>query len=117
MDDLIELYHIKDFEKSLFYYYEGGEQPNFPDDYKMVATIKKSDVPDTLDVPGAQLEWIWKATNTVESVWFETFPGTVIGGSHRSTSVGDVAIIDGEPYVCLPMGWQKLSEFKPPVRR
>lgn len=44
---------------------------------------------------------------------FETFNmNHPIDYPSRSMSVGDVVKLDGDYYLCAPMGWQKLDDFK-----
>lgn len=110
----VELYHCEDFRKTLYYQFDDTiEQPRFPEDYTKVAVAEypRTDSDDQI------LEKIWESTNTIDHPWFERFSGQVIGGPHRSTSVGDIVVINDEPHVCVSIGWCKLKEYAKPNRR
>lgn len=110
----VELYHCTDFRKTLYYQFDNTiEAPRFPEDYTKVAV---AEYPRT-DPDSQILEKIWESTNTVDRAWYEGFSGQVIGGPHRSTSVGDIAVINDVSHVCVAVGWCRLDEFAKPHRR
>jgi len=57
-----------------------------------------------------KLEEAFMKTNTISSAWWrnEEVTTTFAGNSCRSTSVGDVVVVDEKKYKCEPVGWKKL---------
>lgn len=59
----------------------------------------------------------FELTNNIHSSWLENEGVTPINphvsplGTHgrRSTSVGDVIVVSGTPYVCAPIGWVEIT--------
>ncbi len=85
------VYHIDEF---------GKRDAEFPEDFSLVAIIAAED-----------LEGVWKATNSIESPWTENIECyDVFGGSHRSTSVGDVVVDEeGTTFLCDIVGWKEIG--------
>jgi len=80
-------------------------QPKWPDDYVHVATVK---VPEYYANP---LDWVYEQTNTIRHMWTEN-PSIQWCRSpqERSTSVGDIVIIDGTCNYCDHVGWIPVSD-------
>ena len=63
------------------------------------------------DVETDDLEDAFERTNSIDQAWWlnkgvtKTFPGT----GCRSTSVGDMAILNGVTYMCAGCGWEELT--------
>ena len=57
-----------------------------------------------------KLEEAFMKTNTISSAWWrnEEITTTFAGNSCRSTSVGDVVVVDEKKYKCEPVGWKQL---------
>jgi|TARA_R110002111_G_C5691759_1_gene344858 hypothetical protein len=49
-------------------------------------------------------------TNTINSAWWrnEEITPMFAGNSCRSTSVGDVVVVDEKKFECEPVGWKEL---------
>ena len=57
-----------------------------------------------------KLEEAFMKTNTISSAWWrnEEITPMFAGNSCRSTSVGDVVVVDEKKYKCEPVGWKQL---------
>lgn len=66
---------------------------SFPEGFELVAKV------DTEHIGEA-----FRLTNTIDRPWIENEEVEVIKNS-RSTSVGDVVVKDGKPYLCRGTGW------------
>ena len=57
-----------------------------------------------------KLEEAFMKTNTISSAWWrnEEVTTTFAGNSCRSTSVGDVVVVDEKKFECEPVGWKQL---------
>lgn len=78
--------------------------PVWPDEYEKVA-----------EVEGDQLGLAFQLTNSIDMLWFKSKDPrlTVVGGSGRSTSVGDVVVTsDGVAHRCQTVGWSTIEEVK-----
>jgi len=81
-----------------------GDKPSFPDDYELVATVEC-----------AGLEDVFRITNTIDSAWtnnpevVELHPTNRSG--YRSTSVGDVVVVDGTTHYCDMVGWKEVEKI------
>ena len=60
-----------------------------------------------------KLEVAFEKTNNIDCAWWENKEVTpqFKGTGCRSTSVGDVVIIEEQKYFCEPNGWKKISEY------
>ena len=76
----------------------------WPDEFQAVAVIGGIE-----DVGEA-----FQLTNHIDSAWWENEGVTRIGGETRSTSVGDVVVLNGEAF--MVKGWAS-SPWRPPRRR
>jgi hypothetical protein len=74
-------------------------------EYKKVAEVEvKTDSVDEA------LEYAFGMTNHIDRPWWENKCVTVVGEkNHRSTSVGDMAVVDGTEYICEMLGFKKVS--------
>jgi hypothetical protein len=80
-----------------------GEAPVFPDAYTLVAIVV-----------GESLDDAYQDTNHVDCDWWDHTSVTLVGEpTHRSTSVGDVVVMDGVPYRCGSVGWETICSCKP----
>jgi len=57
-----------------------------------------------------KLEEAFMKTNTINSAWWrnEEITPMFAGNTCRSTSVGDVVMVDEKKYKCEPVGWKEL---------
>jgi len=57
-----------------------------------------------------KLEEAFMKTNTINSAWWrnEEITPMFAGNSCRSTSVGDVVVVDEKKFECEPVGWKEL---------
>lgn len=57
-----------------------------------------------------KLEEAFMKTNSISIAWWknEEVTTTFAGNSCRSTSVGDVVVVDEKKYKCEPVGWKEL---------
>ena len=58
------------------------------------------------------IEWSWLKNPTVTPM-----PEVKTRGGCRSTHIGDVLLVNDEPYVCLPMGWEKVTSPEQRIKR
>ena len=60
-----------------------------------------------------KLEIAFTKTNSIDCAWWENKEVTpqFKGAGCRSTSVGDVVIIEEQKYFCEPDGWKKISKY------
>jgi hypothetical protein len=78
----------------------GDEDPKWPDEYSLVATVDSDDV-----------DKVYELTNTIDSYWWKNAGVTpeFIGEGCRSTSVGDVIkMTDNKLFRCESIGWKEL---------
>lgn len=78
--------------------------------YHKVATVVTKDLADEIDA----LEIAFERTNHIDSSWTENSDVIAESGRHRSTSVGDIAVVNGKVYVARSMGWE-VTAFTPPM--
>lgn len=76
----------------------GLPEPQFPVDFELVAEV------DTDNVDEA-----FRLTNHIDQSWYENEGVKTIKKS-RSTSVGDIVVVSGSAYRCMPLGWEKCNE-------
>lgn len=74
-----------------------GPAPAFPEDYHLVARV-----------PGDDLDHAYERTNSISCAWFRN-EGVEVVKETRSTSVGDVVVLDGVPHRCISLGWGDLE--------
>ena len=57
-----------------------------------------------------KLEEAFMKTNTINSAWWrnEEITPMFAGNSCRSTSVGDVVVVDEKKFECEPVGWKEI---------
>ena len=77
-----------------------GDQPSWPDAYKLVARV------DSLCK-----EVAFEKTNHITHAWWENTEVELVGeSSQRSTSVGDVMVSDDEAWRVLGVGYEQIQE-------
>jgi hypothetical protein len=78
----------------------GGALPSYPEDYVMVAVVE-----------GDSVDMAYQLTNHIDHAWWENAGVTLIGEpEHRSTSVGDVIVMDdGRVLRCANCGWDEVE--------
>ena len=79
----------------------------FPTGFTLVATFTYVGSVD------AALGWAFQLTNHIDHAWHETGLVECRVERPRSTSVGDVVVVDGSAHLCAPAGWLAL----PPTTR
>lgn len=80
-----------------------GEAPIWPDEYITVAIVDG-------DEPGVAFQ----KTNHIDGPWWGNEGVTLVGSpNHRSTSVGDVVVMnDGRVLRCESVGWAEIGRVK-----
>ena len=72
--------------------------------YNIAATLEivRKTIPEVLEIA-------FEKTNHINYHWWENEEviNHVLGS--RSTSVGDVAVVNGDAYLCARAGWQKIA--------
>jgi len=78
-----------------------GKKPEFPSEYKLVATVECADLED-----------VFRITNHIDEDWTKNPEVTELFHNRpRSTSVGDVVIDeDGYHFYCDQVGWKEIIE-------
>jgi|TARA_B100000780_G_scaffold198311_1_gene140199 hypothetical protein len=93
------LKHYMNQDIAVFHYDEEGnsEVVAYVSVNKNLSTTKK-------------LEEAFMKTNSISIAWWknEEVTTTFAGNSCRSTSVGDVVVVDEKKYKCEPVGWKEL---------
>ncbi len=110
----VEVYHKKSFRELIKHPrdWEGQhaaldaqKNAQWPKDYDHVATVECND-----------LEVAFELTNSIEYGWWVNKGVTThgnAGGGCRSTSVGDVVILDnGETWKCAGCGWDRIEQIE-----
>lgn len=79
----------------------GSNDPAFTqDNFELVATLE-----------GERPDDGYEATNHIDCPWWENEGVTLVGEpNQRSTSVGDVVVVDGVAHRCLFAGWSLVSQ-------
>ena len=80
--------------------------PVWPDGFTKVAELE---LPS--DEPHMLLETAYQLTNTIDSPWYQNagFPFMSHAAKARSTSVGDMIVMDGKRFICASCGWNEVS--------
>ncbi len=79
--------------------------------YKLVAHLSIEDERTEI----ALLELAWRMTNTIERYWPENVHSlagstlTVFGNKHRSSSMGDLFILDDKKFVAVSFGFSEVQ--------
>lgn len=74
----------------------------FPQDYKLVAQVDTDSLGEAFQL-----------TNHIESNWTENHGVRAYGGGHRSSSVGDVFVLqNGEAHLVASVGFLKVGTFQ-----
>jgi hypothetical protein len=107
---MITVYHFSPIDRASPWSAEQARTPWEEGLYTKVATIE-----------GWDLERAWRVTNNINSSWsVEPLPGVNVEGlgyhfvrdgnkvGYRSSMVGDVFVVDGEPWVVAMVGFERL---------
>jgi hypothetical protein len=71
----------------------------WPDDFNLVAAVASDD-----------LDEIFGLTNHVNGDWTKNKGVKALVKTARSTSVGDIVVVDDAVYICLFVGWMDLGK-------
>ena len=86
---MLSIWHVKNTEEArerkLSFEFGEGDAPRFPEDYTLVARIESS----------SDLDEGYRLTNHIDRPWFQNAAVEVLQHS-RSTSMGDVLVVDHE---------------------
>jgi hypothetical protein len=114
----ISVYHVKDQQvpggRSLSGEISSGLLPiNFPTNHELVAEVQT-------DKPEAEaLDEVYMFTQNINEPWVEhvrvNFKKEDDGC--RSTHIGDVLVMDGNPYVCEVLGWTRVKSVDQKIKR
>jgi hypothetical protein len=98
----------------------GDDEQPWPSAYKRVATVE---VPDAAE-DGEACEHAFYVTQHLDGAWPKVRASAGVtahadhkGTSgpealHRSTSVGDVVVVDDRAYRCARVGWRRVTEIE-----
>lgn len=73
-------------------------------EYKMVAHVKV----DTKDIQKT-LGIVWEKTNNITHSWLENKEVTSTESEARSSSVGDIFVVDGKQFIVAPIGFEPVE--------
>ena len=106
---MIHIYHLKGINLS-GQTYVGKDGANFPEAFVKAATIQLLHH----EKPTDALNRAYRMTQNDDYPWTNKKSIISTGLSGRSTSVGDVIMVDDKVYRCMPVGWEevKTSEAK-----
>jgi len=76
-------------------------EANWPEEYNVVARVETGD-----------LGTVFEKTNHIDHEWWDNDGVERIGPPTRSTSVGDVVVLDGVAHRCEPCGWSVIGPFE-----
>ena len=79
--------------------------PEWPRHYTKVAEVEVHDE----DTPEDACEGAFCATNHIDRPWWENANALRIGPPTRSTSVGDVVVVNDTPYRVAPCGFTRVE--------
>lgn len=79
---------------------------NWPDSFELAAEVP---APAETAADEALCEHAYRLTQNLDSVWTEDYPDLATGASLRSTSVGDVIVVNDHVYVCVDFGWEEIK--------
>jgi len=81
----------------------GDQPPSWPNEFILVAQIDspRNNVTEALDDA-------YYLINSIDKPWWENKSVTVIVANTRSTSVGDVIVVDDVPYKSVMVGFEKI---------
>ena len=60
-------------------------------------------------VVDGDLDEAFELTNTIHQPWWKNAKVTPLLVNTRSTSVGDVIVLDGKPWICDAVGWVEID--------
>lgn len=90
------------------FFRKDGDAVSFPAGYELVASVK---VPEDAKDDEDALHCAYEFTNTIHRAWFDGSNPAVTNrftkAGCRSTSVGDVMLVNGNRYVVAMVGFEK----------
>lgn len=101
------VYHMKEWHTV----WKKEDMPEFPKEYRLVARLETND-----------LEEVFYLTNHIDHSWYENDGILWCEKDARSTSVGDVVVVDygndrdcglKKVYMCASSGWEELDVDSP----
>ena len=106
---MIHIWHLKDIKESVQTYLD-KPGANFPDAFVKAATIQLLHN----EKPADALNRAYRMTQNDDYAWTNKKSIVSTGQSGRSTSVGDVIMVNDKAWRCMPVGWQEVqtSEVK-----
>ena len=104
---MIHVYHLKDFSQSVQTYLD-KPGASFPDAFVKAATIQLL----YHEKPADALNRAYRMTQNDDYPWTSKQSIVSTGESGRSTSVGDVIMVNDEAFRCMPRGWAKVEEVR-----
>ena len=107
----ILVYHVKDAralsERSLLSEIGDGMTPiNFPENHELVASV------ETKSIDLRALDEAYRLTQNINHSWplnREVEVKMADRNRFRSTHIGDVLVMGNDAYVCVPIGWEKVT--------
>lgn len=93
---MIEVYHNKDFMK-------------YGMNMEEVTEVPKSLLTKVADVDVDYLQEAYQLTNTLEILWTENEGVTPLVDKARSTSIGDVLVIEGQAHIVNDFGFKEIT--------
>lgn len=114
----ILVYHVRDTralnERSLLSEIDDGMTPiNFPENHELIAEV------ETKNIDLGALDEAYRLTQNIDKPWSwnENVEIKAAGRSRfRSTHIGDVLVMGTDPYVCVSIGWEKVTSADQRVR-
>lgn len=79
----------------------------WPDEFVPVAKVEVGSKGE-----GRALGIAFERTNHIDEPWWENDGVERIGPETRSTSVGDVVVLDGQAWACRSAGWALLGPYE-----
>ena len=92
---MIEVWQALNFLESITY--DGYAHKFFPDAFQKVAEVDADNLADAFEL-----------TNTIHDVWWKNSGVTAVVSPCRSTSVGDVIVMNGQAYRVAGCGFDKI---------
>lgn len=92
----------------------------FDGDMSLVSEVNMADYEAVavINIPGAErdnnvyLHMAYQYTNSIDSHWSNNERVVALKPRCRSTSIGDVILLNNTYFVCAPLGWHKVNNVK-----
>lgn len=81
-----------------------------PKEAHVINGLKKGAYKKVAEVDSIDLEEAFHLTNSIESHWSENDGVTQFGDRNRSTSVGDIAVLEDKVYMVAGIGFKELPK-------